>query len=694
MKNYKGSICRIDQEEVLQLISDLEHYKLVRHHEDVKRIVANGSIKWTTTKSNPIYQTLKFIIDEHNEGNPKVNSEIDEGALYSLLHARNKKKHGIYEYNLNALYHFLYGKSRRRYQLQKVYDSSVNLQKSIPVYLYGARKKQSALQNLAQILAEESGITVHQFNWDNPGASLERTMFKVDRGVLIQLITDDYLQDPNAIKDLTEYLNNTPEKIKYLDRTIHVLMPSALGDNSSFNISTDLGRIGILGFWLDKIAKVKDQITIIQNMGDTIPEIKLGLEDIKKSYENIALNIRENLSTLYDKNTSLRYTTLQQHPSELLAKVREKINPQRKDISIIIREVQQSITVIDELYNSIIIPSENDPAQPEFPPEPFYTPNYPASDCYRINIPNFTNVWLKDESTNPTGTHKDRMAWEVVIKYKEFLKQEQLKRLVKNEDQIPRLSIISSGSAAIAIQNFLRKYDLPDLKVLVDETLDPNICHYLTQAGCELYKYDLSFKLLTPEEIKLLTNNTNGLDITYREIIDHNYKSYYDWLSYEILNQQPDFCFVPFGTGDLFQNILAVVHDEQIAYPQHDPRLQHPNLQQLLRCNFMGATTDNPNSKLQKLYSAFLPSLPIHQKRLQQYKSKQLCGSYTDIYRVNAPYVNKAIQLAQDIGVNCEPSGIAGLALLLQIDGQKRIPIKRDAKIVIVNTGNTKYGVG
>lgn len=115
-----------------------------------------------------------------------------------------------------------------------------------------------------------------------------------------------------------------------------------------------------------------------------------------------------------------------------------------------------------KILKSIKVLSENNPHAPEFPPG---NPKFPATPTYRIKVPGFTNVWLKDESVNPTGTHKDRMAWEIVVRYREFLLAKQ--RGVGG-GTIPHASIISSGSAAIAIQTMLERYRLPSLKVLVD----------------------------------------------------------------------------------------------------------------------------------------------------------------------------------------------------------------------------------
>ena len=70
------------------------------------------------------------------------------------------------------------------------------------------------------------------------------------------------------------------------------------------------------------------------------------------------------------------------------------------------------------ILDSIVVASENDPLKPEFPPD---NPRFPATPTYKIKVSHFSNVWLKDESQNPTGTHKDRMAWEIIVTYRDFL---------------------------------------------------------------------------------------------------------------------------------------------------------------------------------------------------------------------------------------------------------------------------------
>jgi cysteine synthase len=156
-----------------------------------------------------------------------------------------------------------------------------------------------------------------------------------------------------------------------------------------------------------------------------------------------------------------------------------------------------------ELYilNSIIIASDNDPNRPEFPAD---DPKFPATPTYHIKVPGFENVWIKDESHNPTGTHKDRMAWEIVVTYRDFLLAKQNGQIT---DALLPMSIISSGSAALAIQTQFRKYNLPDLKVLLDIRTDPVIMNSLENIGCEVYETDLDKKQLNSKDILALTHN-------------------------------------------------------------------------------------------------------------------------------------------------------------------------------------------
>ncbi|HNT50496.1 MAG TPA: PLP-dependent lyase/thiolase, partial [Cyclobacteriaceae bacterium] len=347
----------------------------------------------------------------------------------------------------------------------------------------------------------------------------------------------------------------------------------------------------------------------------------------------------------------------------------------KKELDLIKEQINdEQARTGDDMIDGLYVPSLNDPSKPEFPPRPFYEPRFPASNTFRIEVPGFTNVWLKDESTNPTGTHKARMAWEVLIKAKRY--------------NIKEVSIISSGSAAAAIQHFFNLFKVSTkLKVLMDNKISATIKESLRQMGCEVYETDLRARSLTGKEIKDLTHNKEGIDITYREILDRFNDNYYDWLSYEVLNENPAYCFVPFGTGDLYVNILIIAEREfNNSIYKHDLRFLG-DIKKIGQCNFMGATTRDVNSRLDKLFSYYLPSLDDYQFYINSLIQNGRIGNLSGILDVDENFVEEAMEIAKKQSVRCEPSGIAGLALLLQM----RDEVPKDEKILIINTGSTVY---
>jgi hypothetical protein len=331
-----------------------------------------------------------------------------------------------------------------------------------------------------------------------------------------------------------------------------------------------------------------------------------------------------------------------------------------------------------KILESITVASENDPLKPEFPAD---DPKFPATPTVQIQVPGFSNVWLKDESKNPTGTHKDRMAWEIVVTYRDFLLAKERSQIA---DDLPIMSIISSGSAAFAIQTQLRKYELPNLKVLVDIHIDSEIVSSLRKIGCEIYETDLSKAPLQFRDILALTNNHKGVDITSSQALDPRTR-FYDWLSYEIINSSPEYCFVPFGTGNLYENILNI-NKKEVSTDAHDNRFSG-DIEILRQCNFIGVTTNSPRSKAVKLYSPHLPFVHFDEQWIQFYRQAGFCGNMSGVRILEEKYLEQAYKIAKSQNIDCEYSGIAGLGMLLQMHNE----ISKDAKILIVNTGKVKY---
>ncbi|MDO8599638.1 MAG: PLP-dependent lyase/thiolase, partial [bacterium] len=315
---------------------------------------------------------------------------------------------------------------------------------------------------------------------------------------------------------------------------------------------------------------------------------------------------------------------------------------------------------------------------PEFPPE---HPKFPATPIVRIHVPGFTNVWMKDESVNPTGTHKDRMAWEMVVTYKQFLAH---KAKTPGIRTLPELSILSSGSAALAIQSRIKKYGLPNLRVVMDQHTDEHTVAHLRALGCTVFRYALRREMLTWRDILRLTRNPEGFDVTSNAAFDPTLR-FYDWMSYEVLAARAAFVFVPYGTGQLYENILNIAKRE-VAARAHDPRFRSTTAL-VSRCQFFGAATSNPRTKADKLYAPYLPFAGYNEQWIRYYRYAGFCGPDSAVRTFTERRLNEAVALARSQGITAEPSGIAGLALLLQM----RNVVPRTAKVLIVNTGCTKF---
>ncbi len=239
----------------------------------------------------------------------------------------------------------------------------------------------------------------------------------------------------------------------------------------------------------------------------------------------------------------------------------------------------------------------------------------------------------------------------------------------------------------------LNEYNLPRLKVLTDAVLCKNSIDDMKAIGCEVYPVDLCSHPFTWREILLLTNNPDGFDITSNHALDPNTR-FYDWLSYEIINETPDYCFVPFGSGTLYVNLLNI-NKREVSSIKSDPRLLNcdEKKESLMRCVFYGATTHNPKTKAKKLYSPYSPFKSFDEPWLSLYKAAGYCGDQSNVFFIREEYLEDAVNIFEEENIECEPSGAAGLSLLLQMykhmsDEDKLI--FADKKIIIVNTGKQK----
>lgn len=327
---------------------------------------------------------------------------------------------------------------------------------------------------------------------------------------------------------------------------------------------------------------------------------------------------------------------------------------------------------------------------------PVDNPNYPSSPLIPFYYKDFQKVWIKDESYNVTGTIKDRWAWAIIKYYKKILDQYSSK---EKNNALPRLSILSKGETAVALQYLLHKFNLPELNVVIYNqyhTRSLKIQKALKGIGAPnvtLHTFSDEKNYTAANLKKILNLKKHDIDITDIELIPELKKTmleFYEDLAIEILEQNPDYCFVPYGSGLLLHSILETAKKEINGAKLSD----YIDPQKIRRCTFYGAmpAVDN-HTLLNNQYSDFLSST----LNLDEYKGFY-CNANSEIFQIDDVGIRYAINEMDiantlrraEIPVSdsyvSDPFGLAGLALFIE----KACMIGRDAKIIIVNTGKMK----
>lgn len=321
--------------------------------------------------------------------------------------------------------------------------------------------------------------------------------------------------------------------------------------------------------------------------------------------------------------------------------------------------------------------------RPEFPPN---SPRFPASPIIEIANQGF-RLLIKDESVNPTGSHKDRWAWEKLLQYKRDIgeliaKAEHDSTLI----EVPPRSIISAGSAAYALQSLLRAYGLPPLRAVMDTNelrVPPQVVQKLEAIGTKVYRQDLS-KFLSSSAVLKITKNRKGTDITTRNYEAPFKEKFYDWLICEVLELAPTHIFVPFGSGDLFINFISFLKRQKEGAVKDDRLKFAPD--NMDGIHVLGAAAENERTRMHKLYTSHKPDRSKLEEELALLKDQRILGAESGIYEIEDQVVERARGEAPiRESVNAELSGLAGLGLLRKREGE--LKLDENSLVVVVNTG-------
>lgn len=365
----------------------------------------------------------------------------------------------------------------------------------------------------------------------------------------------------------------------------------------------------------------------------------------------------------------------------------ESADLERRIIKEISFPLYMSRELMDQWADGIPVFSEADPKKPEWKE----TPLIPL-DLSRIG---YGELFIKNEadrSCNPTGTIKDRAAWELATLYRDYARGLYLKlragNLTKGELQrlvIPRFSLITAGNEGLAIANCFQQYKLPPPKMIVGTELTGKRVDSLSKLRADIYQLDLTERELSADDIKRMTNNPSGIDITSCHSIEPQ-AIFYDWHVHESFNQSPDVVIVPRGSGRLMENYLYWQHRtlRNNMIGTSDPRLRVPT-QQVINIDILGAEPDQRESIADKLTTSFRPFVIFNDQDIESFRLLASSGDHTGIHKVSEERIMEALAILRRHGISAEASAAVSLGLYLALFERSKIP--KGQKVLVVNTG-------
>ncbi len=312
-------------------------------------------------------------------------------------------------------------------------------------------------------------------------------------------------------------------------------------------------------------------------------------------------------------------------------------------------------------------------------------PEWRETHVVKLSLMNygFGEVIIKNEAdkkSNPTGTIKDRAAWEIAALYRDFARIILLNKKIE-KIKIPRISIITAGNAGLSLVNRMEKHGLPPIKLLLDKKIDIT---KLKGQYADIYLTDLN-RELTTHDIKKLTKNENGIDIT-SNIIFRPQEVYYDWHVHEVFNLRPDFIFIPYGSGRLYENYITWQEKSirNIIEGIKDPRLKI-GIEDLIKISIVGAKPRKiKTSKANKLTRAYLPFRIFEEEDILILNKLKFTGKVTGIYYVEEEKIEVAHKL---INKYCESEYSASTGLALYMKMYNKWKITQNKKVIVINTG-------
>ena len=285
---------------------------------------------------------------------------------------------------------------------------------------------------------------------------------------------------------------------------------------------------------------------------------------------------------------------------------------------------------------------------------------------------------------------------------------------------IKRDSILTMGNGGIGLAETTRQFKQPPISMLLDKRTNPELLKSMIdrKPWANIFLYDLASRKLNSRDIKTLTLNSDGDDLTNPNVYGGDWDHQLGWIMYyrelteNVLDQKPNKIYSPFGTGVLFStleyslsNRADGVQSEINGYERIEREFGVPGigipgyirweqakrrLAKIGKIEIYGAEPAVYPSAAGSLSAPWKPSREGVAANLRYWQEKKpLLSKKSGIEDLSEVELIEGSRILQQEGsphgIQTGVSGAAGASLALKHFREGKIP--RNNKVVVINTG-------
>ncbi len=287
----------------------------------------------------------------------------------------------------------------------------------------------------------------------------------------------------------------------------------------------------------------------------------------------------------------------------------------------------------------------------------------------------FRNIWVKDESYNPYGTHKDRRS-EYIIN-------------VALEQGVDKIVCLTAWNAGYSLSRYCARAGIDYTSLVFPWVSEARKRVMEEWWGVVMIDGQRYRGILRPRDfIKIVEEydfyerggkkwkNPWAVTNSFEPISVNAYKE----IIYEVVQEVvPDYIVVPCGSGDIIVWIWLAIQELNLdtkiiaVGPQDEHPLKYALEQKNDQYTIQEYKEDSLAEKLSTPFTAVLPFL------------YEIFTNPKHLYiEVSNEEIKKAREITEMCGVRCENSSAVWFAGLLW---NNKLTISQDAKIIVVNTG-------